>query len=97
MHELQPKYTTIEKQLQVTHGDVVLESTAGFPRGESNLYCVSANGNVVWAAEKPEPNVLFLRIALNKEGRTLSTYTTGGHACELDLRTGKLVSLVRIQ
>ena len=97
MHEIPPKHTTIEKQLQVTQGDVVLENPTGFPRSESNLYCVSPNGDTLWMAEKPEPNILFLRIALNKEGGTLSTYTTGGHACELDLRTGKLVSLIRIQ
>ena len=97
MHDIQPKYTTIEKQLQVTQGDVVLENPTGFPRGESNLYCVSASGEMIWKAEKPEPNTLYLRIALNLDGGTLSTYTTGGHACELDLRTGKLLSLTRLQ
>jgi hypothetical protein len=31
-------------------------------------------------------------VRLNEDGTTLSTYTTGGHACDLELNTGKLVS-----
>lgn len=97
MHDIHPLHTSVEKLVQVGRGQVVLENPRGFPRNESNLYLVSAGGEILWKAEKPEPNTLFSRIALNEEGETLSTYTIGGHACELELKTGKLLSQSKIQ
>jgi len=78
-------------------GQVVLESPHGFPRGESNLYCISKAGKIICKAEKPEPNTLYSRVRLNEEGATLSTYTIGGHACDLELGTGKILSKTSIQ
>jgi hypothetical protein len=31
-------------------------------------------------------------VRLNEDGATLSAYTIGGHACDLDPKTGKLIS-----
>jgi hypothetical protein len=97
VHDIQPIHTTVEKSVRISLGDIVLESPGGFPRGESNLYLISPNGDILWQAEKPDPNTLFSRIALNEDGGSLSTYTIGGHACEVDLKTGKLISQTRIQ
>src|SRR5688572_12231649 len=97
MHEIQPLHTIVERSVRITLGDIVLENPNGFPSGESNLYLISPNGELIWQAEKPDPNTLFSRIALNEDGGSLSTYTTGGHACELDLKTGKLISQTKIQ
>lgn len=88
----QPLHTKIEKSMQSALGTIVLENPSGFPRFESNLYCVSQNGKVIWKAEKPDTSTLFSRARLNEDGATISAYTTGGHACELELRTGKLIS-----
>lgn len=71
-------------------GEIVLESHSGFPVNESNLYLVGSNGEIAWKAEKPEPQTLFSRVKLNDD-YTLSTYTINGHACDLDLHTGKIV------
>ena len=95
--EIQPIHTKVEKSIQTLFGVVVLESTGGFPKTESNLYCASADGKVVWNAEKPDPYTLYSRVKLNEDGTTLSTYTLSGHACELDLRTGKILSKTSIQ
>jgi outer membrane protein assembly factor BamB len=95
--EIQPLYTKVEKSIQTMFGVVVLESTGGFPKNESNLYCTSADGKVIWKAEKPDPYTLYSRVKLNEDGVTRSTYTLSGHACELDLRTGKILSKTSIQ
>ena len=95
--DIQPLYTNIDKSIQTTYGTVVLEDSMNFPRGESNLYCVSAEGKVVWQAEKPDPYTLYSRVRFNEDGLTLSTYTLGGHACDIDLKTGKILSKTSIQ
>jgi hypothetical protein len=95
--DIQPQHTKVDKSIQTMYGWVVLEDPNGFPRGESNLYCVSADGKFVWKAEKPDPNTLYSRVRLNEDGATISTYTIGGHACELELGTGKILSKTSIQ
>lgn len=95
--ELNPLYTTIEKNIQTFLGEIVLEDPKGFPWNESNIYMVSSNGQVMWTAEKPDPNTLFSRVKLNPEGETFSAYTLGGHACDLELRTGKLIRFTTLK
>lgn len=95
--DLQPLHTKIDKSIQTYYGTIVLESYSGFPRGESNLYCVSLDGRMLWKAEKPDPYTLYSRVRFNEDGMTLSTYTINGHACDLDLETGKIISKTSIQ
>ncbi|HQV93823.1 MAG TPA: hypothetical protein PLA27_09300 [Anaerolineales bacterium] len=95
--DIQPLHTKIDKTIQLTTGVLVLESSIGYPRGESNLYQVAPNGKILWKAEAPEGNTYFSRVKLNDDGETFSAYTVHGHACELDLRTGKLISFTSIQ
>ncbi|HET9912762.1 MAG TPA: hypothetical protein VFQ13_12775 [Anaerolineales bacterium] len=95
--ELQPLHTQIDKTIQTRVGLVVLETSNKFPYTESNLYCIAPNDKILWKAEKPDPNTLYSRVKLNEDGATLSTYTTGGHACDLDMNTGKIVSQATIK
>ncbi len=95
--ELQPLHTKIDKNIQTKVGSVVLENPNHFPYTESNLYCIDASDEILWRAEKPDPNTLYSRVKLNEDGATLSAYTTGGHACDLELRTGKLLSQTTIK
>ena len=95
--EITPLHTKIDKSIQSSYGTIVLEDPMGFPRGESNLYCVALDGKIVWKAEKPDPNTLYSRVRFNEDGLTLSTYTLSGHACELELGTGKILSKTSIQ
>jgi hypothetical protein len=95
--EITPLHTKVEKFIQTTHGTVVLENPNGFPRGDSNLYCLSPVGKTIWKAEKPEQYTLYSRVKLNEDGGTLSTYTLSGHACELELKTGRILSKMSIQ
>ncbi len=91
------RHTKIEKVINTTIGDVVLEHPVGYPRNQSNLYCISSAGKIVWAAELPEVSVLYTRVKFDETGDKLLTYSTRGHACELDLRTGKLLSKILMQ
>lgn len=95
--DIQPLHTKIDKTIQTMFGHIVLESPQGFPRSDSNLYCLASNQKIVWKAEKPDANTLFSRVRFNEDGDTLSAYTIGGHACELELRTGKLISQATIK
>lgn len=95
--DIKPFHTKIEKSIQSYYGTIVLEHYSGFPRSESNLYCIDLNGKIVWKAEKPDPYTLFSRVRFNDDGITLSTYTINGHACDLDLETGRILSKTSIQ
>jgi len=90
--EVEPLYTVIDKTIQINTGVIVLENPNRFPRNESNLYLVGMKGEIIWKAEKPDASTLFSRVKLNEDGETFSAYTVNGHACELDLKTGKLIS-----
>jgi hypothetical protein len=90
-------HTRVEKSIQTRLGEIVLESPNDFPRSESNLYLISKAGKVIWKAEKPDPNTLFSRVRLHEDGGVLYTYTLGGHACDLDLRTGRIISQTKMQ
>ncbi len=95
--DIRPLYTKIDKTIQVNAGVIALENPSGFPRNESNLYLLGHDGTILWKAEKPDVGTFFSRVRLNDDGETLSAYTIHGHACELDLRTGKLISFTSIQ
>jgi hypothetical protein len=95
--ELKPLHTKVEKVIQTLYGTVVLENPKDFPRGESNLYCLAPAGTIVWKAEKPEGSTLYSRVKLNEDGATLSTYTLSGHACDLELGTGRILSKLSIR
>ena len=95
--EINPIYTKVEKIIQTMYGVIVLEATAGFPKNKTNLYCVATDGKTIWEAEKPEPYTLYSRVMLNDDGVTISTYTLSGHACDLDLATGKILNKTSIR
>lgn len=96
MEELNPSHTNIQKTIKTMVGTIVLEDANGFPRENSNLYCLGQQGEIVWQAEKPEPAGLYNRVMLNTNGNSLSAYTVTGEACELDLMNGNLISHAKI-
>ena len=89
---LQPRHTKIEKVIEVSTGRAILEDYYRYPLAESNLYFLSGDGGLVWQAERPAPDAHYIRVRLNEDGHTLPAYTTGRHACEIDLKSGKLLS-----
>ncbi len=95
--DIQPLHTQIDKTIATRVGMIVLEAPNKFPYTESNLYCIAPNSKILWKAEKPDPGTLYSRVKLNEDGATLSAYTTGGHACDLELNTGKIVSQATIK
>jgi hypothetical protein len=95
--DIQPRYTKLSKTIQTFMGEIVLEDPHGHPNKESNLYCLSQSEKIVWVAEKPDPYTLYSKVRLNEDGLTVSAYTIHSHACELDPRTGKLISFTAIK
>ena len=92
--DLEARHTKIEKVISVAAGNAILEDHNRYPPTESNLYFLAEDGKLVWLAERPEPYAHYIRVRLNEDGLTLSAYTTGRHACEIDLKTGKLLSQI---
>jgi hypothetical protein len=92
-----PRHTQIEKTLDTVSGKVILENPASYPRDESNLYCIAEDGTVVWFAERPEGGAHYSRVRFDDRGEKLLTYSTRGHACEVDLKTGKLLSQISMK
>lgn len=95
--EIEPRHTKIDKVIQVSSGKVILEDHDRYPLMECNLYFLSPNGDVVWLAERPAPDAHYIRMRLNEDGRSLAAYTTGRHACEIDLKTGRLLSQIEFK
>jgi hypothetical protein len=93
----QPRHTRIQKVISVTAGKAILEDHTRHPLAESNLYFVAESGELVWQAERPTPKSLYIRVKLNQDGRTLSAYTTDSTACEIDIKSGKLLSQIAFQ
>jgi hypothetical protein len=97
MDDLRPRHTQIEKAINTTFGTVILENAVGYARNESNLYCIANDGTIIWFAALPEADALYIRVKFDDEGEKLLTYSTRGHACEIDLKTGKLLSQILIK
>ena len=97
MSDFEPRHTHIEKTIDTVIGKIVLENPVSYPRDESNLYCMSADGRLVWFAERPEDGSHYSRVRFGDQGEILITYSTHGHACEVDLLTGKLLSQVSMK
>jgi len=97
MPSFTPRHTQVEKTLDTVAGKVILENPASYPREESNLYCLAADGQVAWFAERPEGGAHYSRVRFDDQGEKLLTYSTRGHACEIDVRTGKLLSQISMK
>ena len=92
--EIEPRRTKVATIIEVSTGKAILEDHVRYPLAESNLYFVSLTGEVLWEAERPAPDAHYIRVRLNEDGRSLAAYTTGRHACEIDLKSGKLLSQI---
>ena len=95
--EIKPRHTKIEKVISIKTGKVILEDHNKYPLNECNLYFVAENGETLWYAERPAPDAHYIRVKLDEDGELVSAYTTGRHACEIDLKSGKLVSQVQFK
>ncbi|MCK6567730.1 MAG: hypothetical protein L6Q45_08565 [Anaerolineales bacterium] len=94
--EIKPIHTKIEKLIELRKGTVVMESPEGFPAAESNIYMLSPTGETLWKADKPKPNSLYTKVKLNEDA-SLSTFTSDGQFCELDVETGKITGTSNFQ
>lgn len=97
MEEIAPRHTKVEKIITATVGNVILENPVGYPRSESNLYCLDSAGKLIWFSEFPEAGVHYSRVRFDDQGEKLLTYSVSGHACEIDLKTGKILNKVLIK
>ena len=89
-----PRHTKITKVISVPAGKAILEDYTRYPADVSNLYFLNESGELVWYAERPAPETHYIRVKLSQDGRTLSGYTTDSTACEIDIKSGKLLSQI---
>ena len=95
--EMPCRHTKVVKVISLRLGKIILEDHVRYPLGESNLYLVTEAGERIWDAERPAPDAHFTKVKLDEDGKLLSAYTTGRHACEIDLKTGKLLSQIEFK
>lgn len=89
-----PRHTRITKVITVAAGKAILEDYPRYPADASNLYFLDKSGELLWYAETPAPETHYIRVKLSQDGRTLSGYTTDSTACEIDIKSGKLLSKI---
>jgi hypothetical protein len=94
---VEARHTKIEKVIAIKTGKVILEDHNKYPLNESNLYFLSETGELIWHAERPAPDAHYIRVKLDLEGNKISAYTTGRHACEIYLKSGKLISQIEFK
>ncbi len=94
---VKPLHTKIEKIIEVRGGKVIMEAHDRYPLDKSNLYFITESGETIWYAERPAPDAHYIRVRLEADGKRLSAYTTGRHACDIDIDSGKLINQIEFK
>jgi outer membrane protein assembly factor BamB len=72
---------------------VVREDYYGFPRGESNVYCLEGDLRLRWRAELPRSSDVYAHpIFVTSAGVVCASWE--GYTCTLDPATGRIRSKV---
>jgi len=86
-----PLGTKIVQAEPHTSGIIVREEYYGFPPGQSNLYFIDYDFQVVWRAELPMPDDVFANPAFD-HGDYLQCASWNGITCRICPTTGKILS-----
>lgn len=88
---LSPRHTRIIETVVTPFGTLVHEDCYQYPRHESNLYMVDAQGNVLWFAERAVDDDAYANRIRKSSDATVKCASWNGFDCEIDLKTGALV------
>ena len=89
-----PIGTSIVQMLTIGSNIVVREDYYEFPRGRSNVYCLTESFDLVWSAELPwQTDVYANPVILAPEG-FLSCASWDGMSCRLSIETGLILKKV---
>jgi hypothetical protein len=84
-----PVGTRIVQLLPLGDRIVVREDYYQFPRGTSNVYCLDAELQRVWAAELPAETDVYANPVVQREAQ-LSCASWDGSTCTIDPATGRI-------
>jgi hypothetical protein len=87
-----PRHTEILETLATEFGTVVREDNRNHPNSEPNLYMLSSEGKVVWFAERKLENDAYPNQIIRISPEKIKCFSAMGLECEIDLRTGKILS-----
>lgn len=88
-----PIGTSIVQVLPIGSNIVVREDYYQFPRGQSNVYCVTEDFEPVWSAELPWQNDVYANpVIATPDG--LSCASWDGMSCTLSPETGRILKKV---
>jgi len=70
----------------------VREDYHGYPKDESNLYLVDSENNVVWFAQRAMKDDCYANPVVPVSQDKIKCFSGKGWECEIDLKTGRLIS-----
>jgi outer membrane protein assembly factor BamB len=88
-----PIGTSIVQALSVGSNIVLREDYYQFPRGQSNVYCLTKDFELVWSAELPGQDDVYANPIVPTSGG-LFCAAWGGMDCTLDRETGRILQKV---
>jgi hypothetical protein len=92
LHE--PIGTSIVQTIPVASSVVVREDYYEFPRGKSNVYCLTEDFDLAWSAELPWQNDVYANPVIPTQDGFLSCASWDGMSCKLHPETGRIIKKV---
>ena len=89
-----PLGTSIVQTLLVGSNVVVREDYYEFPRGQSNVYCLTENFDLAWSAELPWQNDVYANPVIPTQEGFLSCASWDGMSCTIHPETGRIIKKV---
>lgn len=90
----EPIGTSIVQALPVGCNIVVREDYHEFPRGQSNVYCLTENFDLVWSAELPWQSDVYANPVIPTQEGFLSCASWDGMSCTLHPETGRIIKKI---
>ena len=90
----EPIGTSIVQALPIGSRVVVREDYYEFPRGQSNVYCLTEDFDLAWTAELPWQNDIYANPVIPTQDGFLSCASWDGMSCTLHPETGRIIKKV---
>jgi hypothetical protein len=89
--DIRARHTKIVEKIDTQFGTLVREDYYGYPRSESNLYMVDAQGKPIWFAERVANDDSYANPIRQLGECRIKCASWNGFDCEIDIKSGKLI------
>ncbi len=91
MKKIIPRHTKIVETIDTSFGTLVREDYYRYPREESNLYMLDAQGNALWFAERAMDDDAYANSIRKAGDSSVKCASWNGFDCEINLNNGKII------